>query len=236
MDKLHISGHVQNGWNGTVSILFLFLALIAVTSIIPYSLIRPPVPYLTLSETGLNSDEIKKENQQEVVVIAEDKASSHADESVPYTTEDTTEIAECPPNQPTEVKEKQSVFEEIKQVLLLALHPRMLLLLCFFFNDGYQQVFLTSQFTRQLVDLSSVGTLMGIFSIADVIFANIHGYLCDKFGHVSVLTLATAGELIGFLLAWLANKEQNWLIYATGIVFAIADGGFQTEVGESDSC
>ena len=89
MDKLHISGHVQNGWNGTVSILFLFLALIAVTSVIPYSLIRPPVPYLTLSETGLNSDEIKKENQQEVVVIAEDKASSHADESVPYTTEDT---------------------------------------------------------------------------------------------------------------------------------------------------
>ena len=64
MDKLHISGHVQNGWNGTVSILFLFLALIAVTSVIPYSLIRPPVPYLTLSETGLNSDEIKKENQQ----------------------------------------------------------------------------------------------------------------------------------------------------------------------------
>lgn len=228
MKKLSISGHVTNGWNGTVSILFLFLALIAVTSVIPYSLIRPAVPYLFSSGTALNSEEIKKEEPQEVVVVTDEKSSPSAKESSERNTE---QVTECPPEQSVEeVKAKQSVLEEIKQVLLLAVNPRMLLLLCFFFNDGYQQVFLTSQFTRQLVDLSSVGTLMGILSIADVIFANIHGYLCDKFGHVCVLTLATGGELLGFLLAWFANKEQNWFIYATGIVFAIADGGFQTEV------
>lgn len=114
--------------------------------------------------------------------------------------------------------------------------PRMLLLLCFFFNDGYQQVFLTSQFTRQLVDLSSVGTLMALFSIADVIFANVHGFLLDKFGHVCVLTLATMGEVVGLVLSWIANAKQDWTVYLTGLVFAIADGGFQTEVGAGRTC
>jgi hypothetical protein len=112
----------------------------------------------------------------------------------------------------------------------------MLLLLCFFFNDGYQQVFLTSQFTRQLVDLSSVGTLMALFSIADVIFANVHGFLLDKFGHVCVLTLATMGEVVGLVLSWIANAKQDWTVYLTGLVFAIADGGFQTEVGAGRTC
>ena len=125
---------------------------------------------------------------------------------------------------------KPSVMQEITSVLKLAFTSDMILLLCFFLNLGYQQVFLTSQFTRQLVDLSSVGTLMAIFSITDVIACNVQGSLCDRFGHVCVLSIAIAAELVGLVLTWIANAQQNWVVYLTGIVFAFADGGFQTEV------
>ena len=128
---------------------------------------------------------------------------------------------------------KASVLQEIMNVLKLAFTSDMILLLCFFLNLGYQQVFLTSQFTRQLVDLSSVGTLMAIFSIADVIASNIQGSLCDHFGHACVLSIAITAELIGLSLTWIANAKQNWIVYLTGIVFAFADGGFQTEVSRS---
>ena len=125
---------------------------------------------------------------------------------------------------------RPSVMQEILSVLKLAFKSDMVLLLCFFLNLGYQQVFLTSQFTRQLVDLSSVGTLMAIFSITDVIASNVQGSLCDRFGHACVLTIAIAAELISLVLTWIANAQQNWVVYLTGIVFAFADGGFQTEV------
>ena len=128
------------------------------------------------------------------------------------------------------MQKKPTVLQEIKSVLVLSFKPGMILLLCFFLNCGYQMVFLNSQFTRQLVDLSSVGTLMAVFSIADVIMSNVIGCLCDRCGHMIVLTITIVSELIAFYLAWIANEKQNWTVYATGIIFAIADGGFQTEV------
>ena len=55
-------------------------------------------------------------------------------------------------------------------------------------------------------------------------------------GHVCVLTLATMGEVVGLVLSWIANAKQDWTVYLTGLVFAIADGGFQTEVGAGRTC
>ena len=206
MKILHVGTDIHHGWNGNTSILFLFLGLFTVLSLIPFGFIRPAVPY--------NSQEQELVDSHEGAVVV----SFEGDHLI-------------------ETKEaKSSALEEIKGVFSLMVKPRMLLLLCFFFNDGYQQVFLTSQFTRQLVDLSSVGTLMALFSIADVIFANVHGFLLDKFGHVCVLTLATMGEVVGLVLSWIANAKQDWTVYLTGLVFAIADGGFQTEGGAGRTC
>ena len=106
----------------------------------------------------------------------------------------------------------------------------MLLLLCFFFNDGYQQVFLQNMFTRQIVNLATVGTMTGVYCIVDVVFSFIHGWISDRFGHLVVVSVAVLCELAAVVLSWFANSLQNWLIYATGVVMAIADAGFQTEV------
>lgn len=212
MKKLNISNQVHNGWNGGVSILFIFLGCVSFTAVIAYAFIKP---FISSPKTALpaspHAEEVKKEEgekgslegSQTDVVVVEEKAE----------------------------RRKPSVLKEIKEVLVLSFKPGMALLLCFFLNCGYQQIFLTSQFTRQLVDLSSVGTLMAVFSIADVIMSNIIGCLCDRCGHMIVLTITIVAELIAFYLSWIANERQNWTIYATGIIFAIADGGFQTEVG-----
>ena len=125
---------------------------------------------------------------------------------------------------------KVGIIDEIKAVTRCALTPRMLLLWCFFFNDGYQQVFMTSQFNRQIVNLSSIGTIMGVYSIVDVVSSYIHGWLSDRYGHLCVVTLATVCEVIGIIVSWFANQQQNWLNYATGILMAISDAGYQTEV------
>lgn len=198
---LHIGTDVHHGWNGNTSILFLFLGLFTLLSLLPFGFIRPAVLFTSPEEELLGTP-------REGAVV------------VNFQSDRLVETKEARP----------SALAEIKGVFSLMVKPRMLLLLCFFFNDGYQQVFLTSQFTRQLVDLSSVGTLMALFSIADVLFAYLHGFLLDKFGHGCVLTLATLGEVGGLVLSWIANAKQDWTVYLTGLVFAIADGGFQTEV------
>lgn len=187
---LHVSTDIHNGWNGSTSILFLFLAISAVLAVIPYAFIRHVDP--PKEEKLLENSDIEGKTEEVVV--------------------------------------KKSILQEIKDVFMCAISRRMIPLLCFFFFDGYQQVFVTSHFTRQIVDVGSIGTIMGIYSIVDVIFSYIHGWLSDHFGHVVVVTLATVCEIAGIIISWYANAYQNWLNYLTGIVFAISDAGYQTEV------
>lgn len=235
--KLDISSQVHNGWNGSVSILFIFLGCVSFTAVIAYACIKPVKPHFTsTSPKVLNTDDdyqkegsdktsnhsspvgdnvdILSNTEQSITVKATENGDTHHDNS----------SAKHSP------ESNQNALHKIKEVFILSFTPKMALLLCFFLNCGYQQIFLTSQFTRQLVDLSSVGTLMAVFSIADVIMSNIIGCLCDRWGHTIVLTITIVSELIAFYLAWIANSQQNWTVYATGIIFAIADGGFQTEV------
>ena len=199
---LHVSTDIHNGWNGSTSILFLFLAISAVLAVIPYAFIRHVDPP---KETPLNSEEMK-----EVVETTEGEMKVKEEEPKP--------------------QEKHSIWKEMKDVFKCAFSKKMAWLICFFFFDGYQQVFVTSHFTRQIVDVGSIGTIMGIYSIVDVIFSYIHGWLSDHFGHVVVVTLATVCEIAGIIISWYANAYQNWLNYLTGIVFAISDAGYQTEV------
>ena len=76
-----------------------------------------------------------------------------------------------------------------------------------------------------------MGTVTGVYSICDVIFSYMHGWLSDRFGHTVVVTLAVLSEIVAIVVSWFANKYQNWTIYCTGVVMAIADSGLQTEVG-----
>ena len=127
-------------------------------------------------------------------------------------------------------EKKEGIWDNVKSVFNCVFSARMLPILPFFFFDGYQQVFVTSMFTRQVVDVASIGTIMGIYSIVDVVFSFIHGWLSDRFGHVTVVTLATVFEIAGIVISWFANAEQNWLNYLTGIVLAVSDAAYQTEV------
>ena len=234
--KLDISSQIHNGWNGSVSILFTFLGCVSFTAVIAYACIKPVKPHITPATTKVvNNDDSQKEeygktpntlssagdsmnnpnnNETAITVKANEDGDIHHDNSL----------------EKKSSENNQNASQKIKEVFILSFTPKMALLLCFFLNCGYQMVFLNSQFTRQLVDLSSVGTLMAVFSIADVIMSNIIGCLCDRCGHMIVLTITILSELIAFYLAWIANAQQNWTVYATGIIFAIADGGCQTEV------
>ena len=204
-----MSSDVHNGWNGSTSILFLFLACTAVLSTIPFSLIKkyiPPVDQAVevSTESKVNEDEEKRDS--------------------PTTKKDS--------------EKRSSVLNEIKAVWKTGTTARMLLLLCFFFNDGYQQVFFQSMFTRQIANLATVGTVTGIYSLCHVIFSYMHRWLSDRFGHTVVVTLAVLSEIAAIVISWFANKYQDWTIYCTGVVMAIADAGFQTEVGSMkvDEC
>ena len=159
--------------------------------------------------------------------IIESKSNEGDIKEVVVQTVDTKEVDEKSSQPP---KKNSNFWSEIKSVFKCIVSPRMVHLICFFFFDGYQQVFIQSQFTRQVVDVASIGTIMGIYSIVDVVFSFIHGWLSDRFGHVTVVTLATVFEIAGIVISWFANAEQNWLNYLTGIVLAVSDAAYQTEV------
>ena len=67
--------------------------------------------------------------------------------------------------------------------------------------------------------------MTGVYCIVDVVFSFIHGWISDRFGHLVVVSVAVLCELAAVVLSWFANSLQNWLIYATGVVMAIADAG-----------
>lgn len=210
VDLLGISSDIHNGWNGSTSILFIFLGCMAGFSVIPLGFLKrvvvsPPSEVVIMSSDGQSAAESPENNERTV------KEDTDSDKK-----------ASSP--------QSRGVLSEIQSVLHTAMTPRMLLLLCFFFNDGYQQVFLQNMFTRQIVNLATVGTMTGVYCIVDVVFSFIHGWVSDRFGHLVVVSVAVFCELTAIALSWFANSMQNWLIYATGVVMAIADAGFQTEV------
>ena len=47
---------------------------------------------------------------------------------------------------------------------------------------------------------------------------------------MTVVTVGVVAGVAGMVVSWFANLEQNWLIFATGVIMAISDAGLQTEV------
>ena len=75
-----MSSDVHNGWNGSTSILFLFLACTAVLSTIPFSLIKkyiPPVDQAVevSTESKVNEDEVREIVRQRRRIVKRDQVS-----------------------------------------------------------------------------------------------------------------------------------------------------------------
>ena len=205
MKIFNVTHDYHDGWNGGNSLFFLFLGIAAGLATIPIAFIRHYDPNENESQKNLLEAELTPSDPEAAVSTA-----------------------------PTAPVEGQSsvwkILEDMKKVLLCALSPRMALLLCMLFYLGYQQVFMMSMFTRQILDLKTVGPLMGLYSIVDVVFSFIWGWLSDRYGHVTVVTAGVVAGVVGMVVSWFANAEQNWLIYATGVIMAMSDAGLQTEV------
>ena len=205
---------VHHGWSGHNSLFFLILGFVASLSAIPLAFIRRYDPNAAEAMKPLLDQE----------AVYEDVEMVH--EGVSATPEDATTTESNPRPQ----RKHNKIVQDVINVVRCATSPRMLLLLCIFFNLGYQQVFVTSQFTRQILDLSTVGSVMGLYSVMDVVFSFLSGWLSDKYGHIFVASIGVGFELFGIVVSWFANKEQNWLIYATGVIMAVSDAAYQTEV------
>lgn len=211
---LGVTPGVHHGWSGHNSLFFLILGFVASLSAIPLAFIRRYDPNAAEAMKPLLDQEAVYEDVEMVR------------EGVSATPEDATTTESNPRPQ----RKHNKIVQDVINVVRCATSPRMLLLLCIFFNLGYQQVFVTSQFTRQILDLSTVGSVMGLYSVMDVVFSFLSGWLSDKYGHIFVVSIGVGFELFGIVVSWFANKEQNWLIYATGVIMAVSDAAYQTEV------
>lgn len=211
---LGVTPGVHHGWSGHNSLFFLILSFVASLSAIPLAFIRRYDPNAAEAMKPLLDQE----------AVYEDVEMVH--EGVSATPEDATTTESNPRPQ----RKHNKIVQDVINVVRCATSPRMLLLLCILFNLGYQQVFVTSQFTRQILDLSTVGSVMGLYSVMDVVFSFLSGWLSDKYGHIFVVSIGVGFELFGIVVSWFANKEQNWLIYATGVIMAVSDAAYQTEV------
>ena len=88
VDLLGITPDIHNGWNGSTSILFLFLAISAVLAVIPYAFIRHVDPP---QKAPLNSEEMK-----EVVDATEGEVKVKEEEPKPEEPTDTPPVADVP--------------------------------------------------------------------------------------------------------------------------------------------
>ncbi|KAK8791018.1 hypothetical protein WA158_005649 [Blastocystis sp. Blastoise] len=130
----------------------------------------------------------------------------------------------------TEKKSKKTVGKRICDIWNLIISPKMRLLLFMYLNDGYANITLCSQITRQIKDTKYVGIFMCIFSICDVLFSNICGRLSDKYGHKLILSLSMISQVIGLLLGYIGNYFDILpLMYLCSVFFALQDGALQTE-------
>ena len=223
---LGVTPGVHHGWSGHNSLFFLILSFVASLSAIPLAFIRRYDPNAAEAMKPL----LDQEAVYEDVEMVREGVSATPDNATTVRDDMSTAHEAIIENNPRPQRKHNKIVQDVINVVRCATSPRMLLLLCIFFNLGYQQVFVTSQFTRQILDLSTVGSVMGLYSVMDVVFSFLSGWLSDKYGHIFVVSIGVGFELFGIVVSWFANKEQNWLIYATGVIMAVSDAAYQTEV------
>ena len=89
------------------------------------------------------------------------------------------------------------ILERITAVLKCLFTKRMMLLFMLFINNGYGQVVVSSQITRQMKNVDQVGLAMAVYSIVEVITTVVCGYTADRLGNRAMIGIATLVEILG---------------------------------------
>ena len=96
-----------------------------------------------------------------------------------------------------------------------------------FFKD--HSLVVSSQITRQIVNVKMVGLAMALFAIVEVITTAVSWKLADRVGNVVMLGIAVAAEILGAVSALYMNVHQGGWIFLPTAFFAVMDTIYQTE-------
>lgn len=121
------------------------------------------------------------------------------------------------------------VLEKVIVVLKLIVKPSIALLLLLFIANGYTQVVISSQVTRQITDVKVVGLAMAEFSVVEVLVTIVLGRVADRIGHQRMVLIATIATILGSAFTLVMNEYQSFWVYVPPALFAIADTVYQTE-------
>lgn len=123
-----------------------------------------------------------------------------------------------------------TIGERIISVFRCLMQPRMLLLVVLFLNNGYAQLVVSTQVTRQVAEVKNVGLMMALFAVMEVITTVILGKVADWAGHRAIGLVGVLAEIAGCVATCYMNAYQGWTIVIPPILFAIMDTVYQTEV------
>ena len=121
------------------------------------------------------------------------------------------------------------IGQKVIAVLRCLLEPRMLLLLCLFLNNGYAQLVVSSQVTRQVQNVKMVGLAMAVFAVVEVVTTLALGAVSDRLGSRVMLLIAVVVELGGACSTLYMNVHQGGWIFLPTSLFAVMDTIYQTE-------
>lgn len=121
------------------------------------------------------------------------------------------------------------VLEKVVVAIKLIFTPSVALLLCLFLTNGYVQIVISSQITRQITEVKEIGLAMAEFSIVEVIMTILLGKVADKLGHSVTLLVATIFCCLASLSTLFMNQYQSFWVYIPPALFAIVDTIYQTE-------
>lgn len=114
-------------------------------------------------------------------------------------------------------------------VLKLMVKPSVAMLLLLFISNGYTQMVISSQVTRQITDVKVIALAMAEFSIVEVIATIVLGRVADRLGHQRMVLIATIACILASAFTLVMNEYQSFWVYIPPALFAIADTVYQTE-------
>ena len=123
----------------------------------------------------------------------------------------------------------QMIMEKTVAVIKCLFTKRMMLLFMLFINNGYGQVVVSSQITRQIKDVDKVGLAMAVYSVVEVITTVVCGCTADRLGNTIMIGIATVVEVLGLFSTIIMNAQQGWWVFVPTAFFAIMDTIYQTE-------
>lgn len=175
----------------------------------------------------------------QVEVVATEPQAEEMQEQMTSTPETTPSSTPSPIPTPTQSSHDQqtkqqsilaNIGERIISVFRCLLQPRMLLLVVLFLNNGYAQLVVSTQVTRQVAEVKNVGLMMAVFAVMEVITTVILGKVADWAGHRVIGLVGVLAEIAGCVATCYMNAYQGWTIIIPPILFAIMDTVYQTEV------